>query len=182
MLKKYGVLLLAAALVLVSCATLQEKAERRALMKKAVAESLAKRQVHIDITSMSTMRYGTRTVTSDFFLEWHGDSLRSYLPYLGQAHQAPMMLPSQGLDFDEPVQELKESHPKEGLTRLEMVVRTREDRYLYAIELHESGKAYIHVQSQHRDPISFDGDFSSTSTFFSEFPVFKGVSEDGRYH
>ena len=147
-----------ATLVLMSCATQQERAERREIMKKAVVESLAKRQMHIDIISMNTMRYGTRTVASDFFLELHGDSLRSYLPYLGQAHQAPMLSPAQGLNFDERIQNIKESHSKAGLSRLEIGVRTQEDRYQYTIELHESGKAYIHVQSQHRDPISFDGE------------------------
>ena len=145
-------------LAFVSCATQQERAERRELMKKTVVEAVAKRQMHIDITSMNTMRYGTRTVASDFFLELHGDSLRSYLPYLGQAHQAPMMSPGQGLNFDERMQSMKESHPKADLSRLDIDVRTREDRYQYTIELHESGRAYIHVQSQHRDPISFDGE------------------------
>ena len=156
--KKYFISLMIATLTFVNCATQQEKAERRELMKKAVAESVAKRQMHIDIISMNTMRYGTRTVASDFFLELHGDSLRSYLPYLGQAHQAPMLSPAQGLSFDERIQNIKESHPKEGLSQLEIGVRTREDRYQYTIELYESGKAYINVQSQHRDPISFDGE------------------------
>ena len=144
-------------LAFVSCATQQERAERREMMKMAVVEAVAKRQMHIDIMSMNTMRYGTKAVTSDFFLELHGDSLRSYLPYLGQAHQAPMLSPSQGLNFDERIQNIKESHPKKELSRLDIDVRTREDRYQYTIELHESGSAYIHVQSQHRDPISFDG-------------------------
>ena len=158
--KKHVISLMLATLVLMSCATQQERAERREIMKKAVVESLAKRQMHIDIMSMNTMRYGTKSVTPDFFLELHGDSLRSYLPYLGQAHQAPMSSPAQGLNFDEPIQNIKESHPKKELSRLDIDVRTREDRYQYTIELYESGKAYIHVQSQHRDPISFDGELA----------------------
>ena len=155
---EFFISLMIATLVFMSCATQQERAERREMMKTAVIEAVAKRQMHIGIMSMNTMRYGTRTVASDFFLELHGDSLRSYLPYLGQAHQAPMMSPAQGLNFDELIQIIKESHPKEGLSRLEIGVRTQEDRYHYTIELHESGKAYINVQSQHRDPISFDGE------------------------
>ena len=150
--------LIMATLAFMSCATQQERAVRREMMKKAVAESVAKRQIRIDLISMNTMRYGTRSMASDFFLELHGDSLRSYLPYMGQAHQAPMLSPSQGLNFDERIQNIKESHPKAQLSRLEIDVRTREDRYQYTIELHESGKTYIHVQSQYRDPISFDGE------------------------
>lgn len=144
-------------LVFTGCAT-QQQAEKKELMRKAVAEAVAKRQMHIEITSMNTLRYGARTVTPDFFLELRGDTLHSYLPYLGQAHQAPMLTPAQGLNFETAIQALRESHPKSHLTRIEMDVRTIEDFYLYVVELFDTGKAYIHVTSMHRDPISFDGE------------------------
>ena len=54
--KKIVFLLLVLSIAFVSCVTLQERAERKVLMKKAVAEAVAKRQLHIDITSMNTMR------------------------------------------------------------------------------------------------------------------------------
>lgn len=146
-------------LTFVSCATLQERTERKEQMKKAVAEAVATRQIHIDVTSMNTLRYGSRTVTPDFYLELKGDSVRSYLPYFGQAYQAPMMSPSQGLNFETKARSIKVSQPKNALSRIEIDMRTDEDTYTYVIELYDSGKAYIHVRSQHRDPISFDGDF-----------------------
>jgi len=128
-------------------------------MKKAVAEAVTTKQMHIDITSMNTMRYGSRAVTPDFFLELKGDSVRSYLPYLGQAYQAPMMSPSQGLNFVTKAKSMKVSQPKKDQSRIEIDMKTDEDTYHYVIDLYDSGKAYIHVRSQHRDPISFDGDF-----------------------
>lgn len=158
--KKHLMILAFPVLAFLGCITQQERTERKELMKNAVIEAVSKRMMHIDITSMNSMRYGTRTVTSDFFLELHGDSVRSYLPYLGQAHQAPMLSPEQGLNFDKHIQRLKESHPQKDLTRLEIDVRTTEDSYQYTIELYDSGKAYIHVRSQHRDPISFDGELT----------------------
>ena len=147
-------------LLFVGCATQQERAEQRAKMKQAVEEAVAHRQLHIDINSMNTLRYGARTVTSSFFLELRGDTLRSYLPYLGQAHRAPMTSPSIGLNFDAPILQLKESHSKVNLSRLEIDVKNQEDSYHYIIELFDTGNAYIHVSSQHRDPISFDGNIA----------------------
>ena len=144
-------------MLLVSCATQQERAEKRAKMRQAVEEAVASRQLHIDIKSMNSMRYGARTVTPDFFLEVRGDTLRSYLPYLGQAHQAPLISPSVGLNFDAPILKLTESRPKVNLSRLAIDVRNQEDSYHYVIELYDTGEAYIRVNSQHRDPISFDG-------------------------
>lgn len=126
-------------------------------MKQAVEEAVTNRQLHIDIRSMNTLRYGARTVMSSFFLELRRDTLRSYLPYLGQAHQAPISSPSIGLNFEAPVLRFTESRPKANLSRIEIDVKSQEDSYHYIIELFDTGDAYIHVNSQHRDPISFDG-------------------------
>lgn len=146
-----------AVLMMFGCATAQERAAQRAEMKKAVAEAVASRHLHIDIGSMSTLRYGTKTLTSDFFLELRGDTLRSNLPYWGQAYQAPLGSPSIGLNFEAPILRYSESHPKANKTLLELVVRTQEDTYHYLIELYDSGESYIRVRSMNRDPISFDG-------------------------
>ena len=121
----------------------------------AVLDAIATKRWHIDITSMNTLRYGSRAVTSDFYLELRGDTLRSYLPYLGDAHM-PTMSPSIGLNFEEPVLTYKESKPKK-FTQIDIDVRTREDSYHYVIEMYDNGQAYIRVRSMNRDPISFDG-------------------------
>jgi hypothetical protein len=128
-------------------------------MKKSVTDAVATKQMHIDITSMNTMRYGSRTVTPDFFLELKGDSVISYLPYLGQAYQAPMTSPSQGLNFETRAKSISVTQSKKDLFSIEINMKTDEDTYNYVIELYDSGKVYIQVRSQHKDPISFDGDF-----------------------
>ena len=121
----------------------------------AVLGAITTKRWHIDIISMNTMRYGARTVTPDFYLELRGDTLRSYLPYLGQV-QVSTMSPSIGLNFEEPVLTYKESKPKK-FTQIDVDVRTREDSYHYVIEVYDNGQAYIRVRSMNRDPISFDG-------------------------
>ena len=158
--KRYLFSIMMAATLLIGCATQQQRAERKEMMRKAVAEAVENRQMHIDIRSMNTLRYGSRTVTPDFYLELKGDTLRSYLPYLGQAYRAPMASPSEGLNFEARVLTIRESHPKKNLSRLEINVKTNEDSYFYSVELYDSGKAYILVRSQYRDPIGFDGELS----------------------
>ena len=122
------------------------------------SDAIAAKQWRIDIRSMNTMRYGSRMVTPDFYLELRGDTLHSYLPYLGQARVSPMLSPSIGLNFEEPVLSYKESKPKSNkYTQIDIDVRTREDSYHYVIELYDSGEATIRVRSLNRDAISFDG-------------------------
>lgn len=125
--------------------------------RQAVATAVAARQWHIDITAMNTMRYGSRVVSPDFFLELHGDTLRSYLPYLGEAHAAPLHSPSMGLNFQAPVISYKKSRPKSKRDQIDIDVKTREDTYHYVIVIDDDGAATIRVRSLNSDPISFDG-------------------------
>ena len=128
----------------------------------AVLGAIATKQWHIDINSMTTMRYGSSTVTPDFFLELRGDTLHSYLPYLGDA-QMPTLSPTIGLNFEEPMLSYKESKPKSNkYTQIDIDVRTREDSYHYVIEIYDNGQAYIRVRSMKRDPISFDGKIATS--------------------
>lgn len=154
------VLLWLLAVLLIGCASQQQRAEEKARMQRAVTEAVAERRWHVDITSMNAMRYGSKMVTPDFFLELRGDTLRSYLPYLGQVHRAPMITPEQGLNFEAPLINYRESRPKAHLWLMEMDVKTKEDLYRYRIEMYDTGNTYIHVQSQNRDAISFDGHFA----------------------
>ena len=132
--------------------------EHRDSPSEAVAKAIAAKQWRIDINSMNTMRYGARTVTPDFYLELHGDTLHSYLPYLGQAQVSPMLSPSIGLNFETQVLRYKQSMPKsKKYTQIDIDVRTREDSYHYMIQFYDTGGATIYVRSLNRDPISFDG-------------------------
>jgi hypothetical protein len=156
------VLLAFAALTLLcACASQQQRAERRAELKRMVDDAIGSRRLKIEVTSMTTLRYGSRTVTPDFFLELHGDTLHSYLPYLGQLHQAPMMSPSIGLNFEAQIESCVETQPKKNMTRLKIGVRSREEPYTYTIELYDTGEASINVHSNYRDAISFYGGITS---------------------
>ena len=144
--------------MLAGCATKQERAEQLARTRQYIKEAVANRQLHIDVRSMNTMRYGSKIVTPDFFLELRGDTLRSYLPYLGVAHQAPMTSPSEGLNFETVMKSYQQTNPKTDLARIDIEAKTKEDFFVYHIDVFYTGKAVISVRSQHRDPISFDGE------------------------
>ncbi len=130
------------------------KKERKQM---AVIGAIVDKRWHIDITSMNTMRYGSKMVSTDFFLELRGDTLRSYLPYLGQVQSAPSLSPTIGLNFEERVRQYQESNPKGKYTQIDIDVKTKEDTYHYVVDIYDSGEAYIRVRSLNRDPISFDG-------------------------
>ena len=134
------------------------KVVEQSMKHQAVADAIAAKRWRIDVRMMNTMRYGSRTVSPDFYLELRGDKLHSYLPYLGQARVSPTLSPSIGLNFEEPVLSYKTSKPKsKKYTQIDIDVKTREDKYHYVIQLYDSGEATIRVRSLNRDAISFDG-------------------------
>ncbi len=145
---------------LVGCATQQERAEKREQVRGAVAEAVENQQIRIGISWMNTLKYGSKSVTPDFFLELKGDTLNSYLPYMGQAYRPTMPSQSEGLNFEVPVQQVRKSHPKNNRWQLEIMARTNEDNYKYLIDIFDTGKATIHVSCANRDPISFDGELA----------------------
>jgi hypothetical protein len=126
--------------------------------KGRVADAIAERHWRIDINTQVTMRYGSRTVTPDFYLELRADTLRSYLPYMGQAQVSTTLAPVIGLNFEEVVLRYQETKPKsKKYVQLYIDARTREDTYHFVIDVYDDGKAIIRVRSLNRDPISFDG-------------------------
>ena len=143
-------------LMLMGCMAQQNRVERWEKVRNEVAEAVSKRQLRIDVRSMNTLRYGSRMVTSDFFLELRGDTLCSYLPYMGQMHIAPITSPPIGLNFEVPVIRVGETRKKKSI-QLDVDARTQEDFYHYVIDVSDTGEAQIRVQSRNRDYISYDG-------------------------
>lgn len=155
--RTYGIVFVALMLLTMSCATSQQRAEQNVATQKAVTEALKNRHFHINVSSMHPTRYSSRTVSYGFFLELKGDTLVSYLPYMGQVYQNAAVN-SEGLNFEAPIISYHESRPKKNMTRIELEARTKEDIFHYQLEVYDSGTAYIRVRGQNRDSISFDGD------------------------
>ena len=152
-----GIVFVVFTLLTWGCATSQQRAEQKAATQKAVTEALTNRHLRINVRSMNPFRYASRTLSFGFFLEIKGDTLESYLPYMGQVYQAAAFS-SENLNFEAPIISYNETRPKKGLARIELAVRTKEDIYHYQIEVYDTGTAYIRVRCQNRDSISFDGD------------------------
>ena len=152
------VLFLIIVMLFVGCASSEQRAMYKAMTQKAVAEGLAQRHLLINISSMTSARYGTRMVSGGFSLEIKGDTLVSYLPYIGQVYQGMVYPTPQGLNFEAPILAYNQGRQDRGLTRIVLETKTQEDLYRYVIDVYDTGKAYIRVRGQLRDPISFDGD------------------------
>lgn len=144
-----------AGLLTVACATLTP-AEKAELAKK-VTRALDDRQYTINIRTMSPTRGATRTVTSPWSLEVKGDTLVSYLPYIGRAFNVPFG-GGKGLNFTALISEYHETVGEKNIRRIRLAVSNDEDSYQYTIAVYDNGNTSIDVQGRERDAISYTGD------------------------
>lgn len=147
------------AMLFAACATVSssEKARRRAETATTIDSMIDARNFKINVSMMNALRGYTRPVTPEFYLRVSGDSLFSYLPYLGRAYSVPYG-GGKGLNFDSTIDGFDVKRKKDGCTSIVLTTRNEEDSYKYRINIFDNGHVDISVIPQRRDQISFEGD------------------------
>ena len=151
------VMALTALVMIVGCATAEERAARAAEQAKAVKAALQERNYQIAVNRMYPSRGASKTVSYGYSVEVRNDSLISYLPYFGRAYSVPYG-GGNGLNFSAPINNYQESQLKSNQRRIEIDVKNDEDTYHYTLDIFDNGSTSIDVQSRQREPISFSGD------------------------
>lgn len=148
-------LLLAAGVLMAACVTLTP--EEKAKLAQVVNKALDERHYTIDIRTMTPNRGATKNVSSSWSLEVKGDTLISYLPYVGRAYNVPYG-GGKGLNFTAPIKKYQESKGKKDNRFINIEVDNENDTYNYSIEVFDNGRADIDVQPREREFISYSGD------------------------
>ena len=151
------VMALTALVMIVGCATAEERAARAAEQAKAVKAALQERNYQIAVNRMYPSRGASKSLSYGYSVEVRNDSLISYLPYFGRAYDVPYG-GGNGLNFSAPIRNYQESQPKSNLRHSEIDVKNDEDIYLYTLDIFDNGSTDINLRSRQRDPISFSGE------------------------
>ena len=110
----------------------------------------------IDINMMYARRFGSKNVTSNWSLEVKGDTLVSYLPYIGVAYEASFGSNS-GLNFTAPISNYEDEGFKKGKRMIRLKVKNEDDLLDYQLEVMDNGSTSIDVMSRKREGISYSG-------------------------
>jgi hypothetical protein len=157
---KKSLFIIIAALVFIGCSstkmTPQQKAEKTAKMAQYVRDAAENRKFTVEIDYMTPQRGGMRHLDYGFELRVSGDSIYSYLPFLGRAWQVPYG-GGKGLWFEDIIRDYSVNRVKKDCLTVKMIVVNEEDRYLYILSLFNNGSADLSVFSQNRDNISYNG-------------------------
>ena len=159
---KQFMLMMIAALLMVACATPEERAARQAENLKMVKAAVGSQQYRINITSMRPMR-GTTTNVMGRWLKIDGNTVDCSLPYIGRNDiphmktRAEVRMDSK-LEFNAEVQNylLKlEAKKKRGIVTFS--TRYGSDEYQFNITVDNMGRAFIRVTPENRDFIEYEG-------------------------
>jgi hypothetical protein len=130
--------------------------EEKVAKEVEIREAIENRTYKIDVDRVIPMSGSSRTLTSLYSLEINGDKVKSHLPYFGRAYSVPYG-GGEGLIFESTITDYKSSFDSKGKSVIEFKTRTKEDQYVYNVEISTNGTASINVRPNNRQSISFHG-------------------------
>ena len=131
----------------------QNKKDRKAEIKRIVE---AQNYVFKAQTALPTAG-ASRQLTSDFDFQVSKDTIVSDLPYFGRAYTAPLN-PSEGpLQFTSTNFQYTVSNNKKGGWNITIAPKDRTDPRELIMTIFDNGSASMVVNSNNRQPISFNG-------------------------
>ena len=131
----------------------QSKQERKEQKERVVREIVDSGRIKIDVDRAVPMAGRSVNLTSPYSLEIHGDSILSYLPYFGRAYGG-----GEGLTFKEVATEKEQTSKKKGRSEIKFRVKTKEDVYMFRVEVYPNGSVTINVTPVNKQAITFYGD------------------------
>ncbi|MBQ9555540.1 MAG: DUF4251 domain-containing protein [Muribaculaceae bacterium] len=152
-------LIMLVTVLLTSCGTSNglTKAEREAAVTRQVQEGLDTRHYTIAVDWMKPLGGMARHVSSNYELKVAGETVDSYLPYIGEAYRLPYG-GGKGLNFKGKIENYTITYPTSNRSHIEFTVNNGEDVYHFRIDVFNNGKSIIDVIAQDRDAVSFDGE------------------------
>ena len=138
----------------------KDKEAEKARTEQAVKEALEARRYHIDVNYMTPMRGRARALTDNYSLTVRGDSVLSYLPYVGQAYSVPYG-GGKALNFDARIQTYEMKDGKKGRKEIRFTTTNDEDSCTYQLTVYPDGGTQIRVLPTRRQSISFNGEMDT---------------------
>ncbi len=160
---RFNVLIPLLAVLLAGCGTARVSSEEKQQAAEAATEQmqmqLADRHFRIDVTQMYPRRGPGRYVGAEFYVALRGDTVDSYLPYIGEVYYKAYT-GGENLNFTSKVRNYSSARKKGGKTVITFDTRSNEDAYRYRLTVYDNGLAEVAVSAQGRDGIRYDGDYA----------------------
>ena len=160
------IVMMVAALMIVACATPEERAARQAENMKMVKAAVGNQQYKINVSEMKPLR-GTSSTVMGRWLKVDGNTVDCYLPYVGR-DDAPHMKTRGEIKSDAKLEFRTEMEnynlqyqPSKKCGIITFKVSDMGDEYQFNINVDNTGRARIRVTPKDRDFIDYEGTVNS---------------------
>ena len=160
------IVMMVAALMIVACATPEERAARQAENLKMVKAAVGNQQYKINVSEMKPLR-GTSSTVMGRWLKVDGNTVDCYLPYVGR-DDAPHMKTRGEIKSDAKLEFRTEMEnynlqyqPSKKCGIITFKVSDMGDEYQFNINVDNTGRARIRVTPKDRDFIDYEGTVNS---------------------
>ena len=160
------IVMMVAALMIVACATPEERAARQAENLKMVKAAVGNQQYKINVSEMKPLR-GTSSTVMGRWLKVDGNTVDCYLPYVGR-DDAPHMKTRGEIKSDAKLEFRTEMEnynlqyqPSKKCGIITFKVSDMGDEYQFNINVDNTGRARIRVTPKDSDFIDYEGTVNS---------------------
>lgn len=158
---KTKILICAAVLTLAACGTTEkttDKQEKQQRVSQAISDSITNQTYTINVNYVLPRRFPSRALTTTYTLRVQGDSVISYLPYLGVAYRSDYGSTESPLSFSAKINNYQTSRKGKDGWLVSFVTRNKDERILYQLNLFDNGRASVTVVPDNRESIDFTGE------------------------
>lgn len=130
-------------------------------MTDSMKADIKAHNICINVNYIYPMNGPMITDNNGYSLKVKGDSVFSYLPYFGVAYSLPYAGRGKGLIFNDRISGFTEESTKGGNINIDFKVTNDEDYYQFHLTLTPHASASISINSNHRQTISYSGNWQS---------------------
>lgn len=153
-------LIIATVLTLTACSTTEnatDKKQRQESVSQAISDSIANKTYTINFNYVLPRRFQPHTLTTAYSLRVLGDSVISYLPYIGVTYRSNYD-EDNPLSFSSRIKEYEVSKKRNKGWHISFTTWNEDERIVYELSIFDNGHASLSVLPDNRESIDFNGE------------------------
>ncbi len=148
------------ALLFAACATTKLTPEEKAAQRKAKQEEMLQlinsRHFVTPMRVMHSNMVGSKTIDFGYGVTVKGDTIISYLPYMGRAHNLAYGN-DEGLNFVGTITEYRIERSMKDAYTVQLLAASPNTLYIYTFLVYDDGNVQLSVTSRDKEAIGFNG-------------------------
>lgn len=122
-----------------------------------ISEKINNKSFVFEATSITPINGPVRILTSPYDVKVYADSVVSFLPYFGNAQQAPVNTADAGIIFTSTGFEYLPEKGKKNTWNLVIKFKDQRSASTFTFIVYDNGDASLNVTSMYRSPVTFRG-------------------------